>query len=361
MLRIQRDKEGEASLYTTAPWLDVDGWTLMVRSAKSAIRQEAEAAVAGSQPRRSAKRAAAQKPAVKADDIALAHDAETVAAFRCIASSILQQISGNEAAVGSANPQGVHQMRIGLRRMRAAISLFSELLDDAETARLKQELRWLTGRLGPARDLHLLSLRLRRSRASAPDRQRRLNVVETLRNEALATAIAALSTERYQKLLADLSLWIEAGAWAGGSASGKVQRRARDFADAVLAKRARKIVRRARDLQALDVEGRHQLRIAAKKLYYATGFFEALYDGRKTRDRIVNYQHRVKSLLDHLGALNDLAVQQQLTGSLAPVVRQSDGFAVIEPSRHERAKTERLLKAAGRAGQELADAKPFWD
>ena len=52
--------------------------------------------------------------------------------------------------------------------MRAAISIFAELLQDDETLRLKRELRWLTGRLGPARDLHLLARQIRRSRSQRP-------------------------------------------------------------------------------------------------------------------------------------------------------------------------------------------------
>ncbi len=333
----------------------------MARSTNSAVRQDTAPAVSERQQSRVAKRAAAAKPAVKSEPIELPQDIDSSTAFQLIAASIFRQVGANEAAVRSANPQGVHQMRIGLRRMRAAISVFAQLVDDPETTRLKQELRWLTGRLGPARDLHLLALRLRRARGAAPERQKRLQVVETMRNEALATAIAALATDRYRKLQTDVLVWIEAGDWLGGAARRQLPRRARDFADAVLSKRARKIARRARELEALDVEGRHQLRIAAKKLYYAMGFFESLYDGRKSRERLADYQCKVKELLDHLGALNDLAVQQQLTGSLTPVVRQSDGLAVIAPSRHERTKTERLLKSAGRAGRELADAKSFWD
>jgi triphosphatase len=43
----------------------------------------------------------------------------------------------------------VHQMRVGLRRLRAAISLFAKLLGDQEPERVKSELKWLTGELVP--------------------------------------------------------------------------------------------------------------------------------------------------------------------------------------------------------------------
>ena len=74
-------------------------------------------------------------------------------AFRTIGRSTLRHISANEPAVERSESEGVHQMRVGLRRLRAAISLFSKLLVDKQTERIKSELRWLTGELAPARDL----------------------------------------------------------------------------------------------------------------------------------------------------------------------------------------------------------------
>jgi triphosphatase len=55
--------------------------------------------------------------------------------------------------VRRSDSEGVHRMRVGLRRLRAAMSLFSKLLGDQETERVKSELKWLTGELALARDL----------------------------------------------------------------------------------------------------------------------------------------------------------------------------------------------------------------
>jgi triphosphatase len=38
---------------------------------------------------------------------------------------VTKQVINNEAALISGNPEGVHQMRVGLRRLRAAMSLFA--------------------------------------------------------------------------------------------------------------------------------------------------------------------------------------------------------------------------------------------
>jgi len=47
-------------------------------------------------------------------------------------------------------------MRVGLRRLRAAISVFKHLLCGPETEAINTELKWLTEQLGPARDFDVL-------------------------------------------------------------------------------------------------------------------------------------------------------------------------------------------------------------
>jgi CHAD domain-containing protein len=331
---------------------------VMGKAAKGATRRKAGQGRPAA--RRHQFRATAATAASKAEKIVLPGGIATADAFRIVAGSVLRQIISNQPAVQAGNPDGVHQMRIGLRRMRAAISIFAELLQDAETDRLKRELRWLTGRLGPARDLHLLARQIRRSRASDPARPRRLADVEARRDQAFAGAKRAVASSRHRALLCDLAQWIEAGEWSTAPRLDDSRGDAAGFADQVFAKRARKVMRRATELRELNVEQRHRLRIAAKKLYYAIGFFETLFPGRKDRNRLASFQLRLKSLLDQLGALNDIAVQQQLTGTLPGAVKKRSRSNGAEPSRLEKVKIDRLLEAASRAGRELTEAKRFW-
>jgi len=76
-----------------------------------------------------------------------------VEAFVVIGRSILRRIAANESAVRRSDSEGVHQMRVGLRRLRGAMALFKRLLDDKQSERIKSELKWLIGELAPARDL----------------------------------------------------------------------------------------------------------------------------------------------------------------------------------------------------------------
>ena len=93
-------------------------------------------------------------------------------------------------------------MRVGLRRLRAAISLFAKLLGDQETERVKSELQWLTGKLAPARDLDVyMRNEIEPLRRDAPTRRgmKELTGALTLRRAAAfgkakaAVEVAALS------------------------------------------------------------------------------------------------------------------------------------------------------------------------
>ena len=155
----------------------------------------------------------------------------------------------------------------------------------------------------------------------------------------LLGAKRAVASSRYRALLRDLARWIEAGEWAATPTLDDSLRDAADFADRVIAKRARKVLRRATELRELNVEQRHRLRIAAKKLYYAIGFFETLFTDRGYRNRLTSFQLKLKSLLDELGALNDIAVQQQTDRNLVERNWQAQPI-------------ERCRTAAARPGQD---------
>jgi CHAD domain-containing protein len=48
-------------------------------------------------------------------------------------------------------------MRIGLRRLRAALAIFDDIVADEQQGKIKAELKWVTQHLGPARDLDVFA------------------------------------------------------------------------------------------------------------------------------------------------------------------------------------------------------------
>ena len=120
----------------------------------------------------------------KAARIDLPATATTRDAFKIIGLTCLKQVIDNEPALIKGDPEGVHQMRVGLRRLRAAISLFAALLD----VTIKAELKWLAGELGPARELEVLVQRV----APMKRQRRRWRGMPSLSHEIAERRDAAL-------------------------------------------------------------------------------------------------------------------------------------------------------------------------
>jgi inorganic triphosphatase YgiF len=76
-------------------------------------------------------------------------------AFDVVTYSTLRHFSAN-ADGRSLDSEAVHQMRVGLRRFRAAISLFKSFLPGPSTGKIKTQLKWLTDELASAREIDVL-------------------------------------------------------------------------------------------------------------------------------------------------------------------------------------------------------------
>ena len=96
----------------------------------------------------------------KAMAVTLKPEMSSSQAFRAIARACLRQLTDNVPVLHQGDPEGLHQARVAVRRLRAAMSLFGELLRDDATQNVKNELKWLMGEFGPAREMDVLTERL---------------------------------------------------------------------------------------------------------------------------------------------------------------------------------------------------------
>jgi triphosphatase len=240
-------------------------------------------------------------------------------AFQRIAHNCLAQIHGNERGVVSGHdPSSVHQMRVGLRRLRSAFNLFEDLTTSPPS--LHEELRWIAGELGAARDWEVLATStLPAAFDAAPEDTNADTVTEASRQLASQNrdrAAAAVDSVRYTRLIIELTRWLDISGWREGM--NEEQRAAPDkpimkFASRTLYKRHRKLLKRGRNLPDLDARPRHRARIAAKKLRYATEFFASLYPKQAIR----RYLAALGKLQDDLGWRNDVVVSDCLLKTLA--------------------------------------------
>src|SRR5262249_42818029 len=171
------------------------------------------------------------------------------------------------------DPEGVHQMRVGLRRLRAAISLFADLLNSRQTAAIKSELRWLTGELAQARELDVLMENVFRlvnkQRAQSDGVPSLMRGLADQRDNAVYRAQKAVTSARFRKLTLDVAAWVEIGPWTKPSDNVNGERDGLSIevlAARQLERRSRKIRKAGRALAQLDVERSHKLRIRTKKL-----------------------------------------------------------------------------------------------
>ena len=273
----------------------------------------------------------APPPLIKATPVELAGAMTVEQAFQAIAGNCIAHLQGNEAGVmQSGDPEHVHQMRVGLRRLRSLLKMFEELAP--LPAGLDQELRWLGNELGAARDWEVLAgetlseLMHEQNDALLPPLQQ---AAQAQADSNRARAAQAVGSTRYARLLLNLIAWLHGARWQREASAEQRQALSAPvgrFARRVLKQGERRMKRRARNLAHADAPTRHRLRIAAKRMRYATEFLSSLYPQRQVRP----FVRALTGLQDSLGKLNDAAMAVGLLHDLAqrqPAQALAAGYA----------------------------------
>ena len=301
-----------------------------------------------------------------AGPIELTPDVSTAGAFRRIALGCLAQAVGNaEILETTRRPEAVHQMRVGLRRLRAAFKAFEPMLGDDQRDGIEAELKWLAGELDAARDLEVFVQGVFRPAARETEDDtlaalgRKLRQAQTRAYDRVQQAIGS---DRYGVLVVETASWIEAGAWSRStdpkSAALRVQPAA-VFAAGALDHLRKVVRRRGRRFEQLDAVGRHKLRIRAKRLRYATEFFDPLFPGSRRLKR--RFLRALRDMQESLGALNDINVARSRVLRQGELEGQEIAFAAGRIVGRRETQEPRLLTEAADALEAFRSADPFWD
>ena len=255
--------------------------------------------------------------AVFAEPIELGKRMTAIEGFQVIARSTLRHFSGNVDAVRHLDPEGVHQMRVGLRRLRAAISLFSKTLPGKKTEEIKIELRWLTNELARARELDVfLEEKIGPVAREITPRRGGKAIARQFaekRTEALGQAKRAVDSSRCRALLVDVLEWIETQRGRTDAANSELG----EFAAKLLDRRIRKAQKDAGKLQEMTAPERHKFRIRMKKIRYAVEFFESLFRSKRDRKALTRLTKHAKKIQDALGSLNDFIADRKMAAEAA--------------------------------------------
>ena len=285
-------------------------------------------------------------------------------AFRAIAFGCLRQIVANEPAVCAGHAEALHQMRIGIRRLRAAIALFADVVSDGELEKVKTELKWIMRELGPARDLDVFAAGvlgpLREKHPEHTGLAETHDAFEKKRKETYASVADAIRSARFRSAILDLAEWIEVGAsWEDDDEDSEAlrTRQVAKHARKKLARLRKRTKRKGAELHQLSVAQRHRLRITAKRLRYATEFFANSFPGDASAKRRTESLSALKDLQDELGALNDLATHHALIAERSDAATPEAVALHLAPAQSQ---TETLLRKAEQAFNRFAGTKAFW-
>lgn len=234
-------------------------------------------------------------------------------AFQCIGLNCLRQLEANVSGVLRKSPESLHQMRVGLRRLRALVDMFEELAAPPDA--IREGLDWLAAELGATRDWDVLAgatLDHIHGIDPAALRDAAQGKANALHKEMLHT----LRAPRYTVLMLQLNGWLRGRQWRPSGAlpqGSPLGERAARGALPLLRKAEKRLSKRIRALDPQDAPARHRVRIAAKKARYATEFFGELLPAK----RVKRYTRCLSALQDRLGVLNDFAVADHLLEELA--------------------------------------------
>lgn len=293
----------------------------------------------------------------------LSADVTAARGFEALALACVVQITSNaERLRQRASPEVIHQLRVGLRRLRSALSSFKHVVADTRLPAIKDELKWLSGELDAARNLDVLLRGDYRSalvRKETPQGLKGLGSnLRAARRAAYVRAAAAVESDRFRRLALELLIWAKAGPWTQDPALAEARRQPLEqFAARDLARRRRKILRCGRRLRALDPQRRHKLRIAAKKLRYGSDAFVPLFD-RPNRTRA--FIDALKELQDALGELNDVVVGERIVHDAIQTSSPEPAYVAGRIAGDQEARIQPLLDRAEAAFASFEAAKPFW-
>jgi triphosphatase len=278
-------------------------------------------------------------------------------AFTSILASAMRQILVNRRAVlSNDDPEGAHQLRIGLTRLRSALRSLRPLVHRGSLRAFEQAAREVAQCVGTLRDADVLISAIEAPvEAVASDKTGfdALHHALVRHQQAKRDEVRrALRGHAWAKLQLYLALWPRT-LQDGCGRDRPIARHARTM----LRRAWRKPAKLGRQLDRLDAEHRHEMRKALKRLRYQAEFFAPLFKARDTHA----FVQQLKALQDMFGYLNDarmaprlLEVQQQLHAG-----EGAARAACYALGRHD-AEAAHVWHGADKLWKQLRRSRRFW-
>src|SRR5258706_6340398 len=232
-------------------------------------------------------------------------------------------LKNHTVAEEGSDPEGVHQMRVALRRLRTICALFRRDIPSPAFQALNSEARWLMQQFGPAREWDVFAdTTVTRLVAAAPDVDLGglREAVERQRKSSYGALQTVLADPRCSRFLLSVGHLVERRGWRNeidSESLAVLSEQIPPLADKILSRLHRKALKRGARFRRLNIGAQHNLRIDLKKLRYAAEFLSPLYATHAPAKR---YVKRLAKLQASLGRARDIAS----TRILLDAIRQDD-------------------------------------
>ncbi len=233
----------------------------------------------------------------------------------------LLEVASHYAPMARAGTEmeGVHQLRVAMRRLRSVLKVFRPVTDAPESRALDDALQGFLKLLGPARDwdVFLAGIGTKMTALLPEDRRMRalLRAAEAERQAAYQGLATALDGPAWRGVLLAGIAFLHGKPWRDGADPERLaalDAAPQDFAALVLGKRWRKLRKAGEDIEELEPEALHELRLDAKRLRYAAEVLAPVFPSKATR----RFQRRLSALQEELGLSNDASVARLLVRQL---------------------------------------------
>lgn len=295
----------------------------------------------------------AAKPSVNKARFPVLKRSQSIAdALQSMIAACLAHVQSNvPGALLKLDEEYLHQVRVGLRRLRVVLAIAQRYRDDAELTALREQVTHLCVELGRSRDWDVfVTQTLAPICARLPEHEglrEILSASERMRRKRHMGMENSLSSPEFQRLLLRFGAWMHGDHWNGADMKPE------QLAVNTLAKRSKQVLGHAKDMIGEDAAQLHALRIACKKLRYSSEMFGGLFGESGCKAYIA----ALAELQDVLGILNDIAVAHRLLNELDNPTRH-DTLALIRGwMEHDYA--ERVAEF-GKAWKRFAAQKEFW-
>jgi triphosphatase len=225
----------------------------------------------------------------------------------------------NEPVMLAGEPEGIHQMRVAVRRLRSGLSALKPMLPLEERCWALEELKWISHTLGPARNWDVFATSLlgpvRDALSASGQLEYLVEAVEGRRNAVSDDAKQAILSKRYAESTLRFFRWFEARRWREPPISEQATlllAPIANIAPELIERCYRRARKRGKRFAEQTPTERHRLRIAVKKLRYIIEILESLFDEVQVR----KFVNRLKSLQDFLGHANDVRIADNLLDEL---------------------------------------------